>query len=251
MTNQLTKINSDNFYGSSADFYQDENNDIYMTIEQVANCLGYKSRKGIEMLFTRNPHLNDKDLAVAHAALAEDGKSYNTKFITEEGLYEICFLSTKPKALDFHRWFRKMLKGLRKQELTIHHHNSTSHITNIDLDHLESRILKQLKRQESLIYTLIPKQPYNAWKSQMTVRINEIVDKYDIEFKTILRQIYSIMQTDYDIPLAQYMQDWIIQNPDLNPSMYETIVDHTEIHDLFEKLVYNYEEVVMPVATST
>lgn len=109
----LQLIKSATFGEVQTDIYSDSN-DMYMTIGQLAACLEYSSRRGIEMLLDRSPYLKEPEFSVTHKLCATDGKQYNTRVFTEDGIYEVTMLSNQPKAKDFRAWIRKILKGLRR-----------------------------------------------------------------------------------------------------------------------------------------
>ncbi len=111
--NELQLIKSAKFGEVQADIYS-RNDEPYMTIHQLAQCLGYKDRKGVEKLVERNPYLKSKEFSVTDKMSATDGKRYSTRIFTEDGIYEITMLSKTEKAKEFRAWVRKLLKSLRK-----------------------------------------------------------------------------------------------------------------------------------------
>jgi hypothetical protein len=77
-----------------SEFYKDENDNIYMTAEQLGKCLGYSSpRLSINNIVTRNKQLQKEEFSVETKLISTDGKSYNTRVFNEDGIYEITFLS--------------------------------------------------------------------------------------------------------------------------------------------------------------
>lgn len=110
---ELQLIKSAKFGEVQADIYS-RNDEPYMTIHQLAQCLGYKDRKGVEKLVERNPYLKSKEFSVTDKMSATDGKRYSTRIFTEDGIYEITMLSKTEKAKEFRAWVRKLLKSLRK-----------------------------------------------------------------------------------------------------------------------------------------
>lgn len=110
---ELQLIKSAKFGEVQADIYS-RNDEPYMTIHQLAQCLGYKDRKGVEKLVERNPYLKSKEFSVTDKMSATDGKRYSTRIFTEDGIYEITMLAKTEKAKEFRAWVRKLLKSLRK-----------------------------------------------------------------------------------------------------------------------------------------
>ncbi len=110
---ELQLIKSAKFGEIQADIYS-RNDEPYMTIHQLSQCLGYKDRKGVEKIVERNPHLKDREFSTTDKMSAVDGKTRNTRIFTEDGIYEVTMLAKTEKAKEFRSWVRKLLKSLRK-----------------------------------------------------------------------------------------------------------------------------------------
>lgn len=108
------------FFGEvGVDLYKNDNGEIFMTIEQLAQVLEYSNRKSVEKIVERNEYLKNEEFSATYKLSATDGKAYETRIFTEDGLYEVTMISKQPKALEFRAFVRKLLKGLRKNELTV------------------------------------------------------------------------------------------------------------------------------------
>ena len=113
MNNELTLVKSAEFGGIQCDFYG-KDNEVYMTSEQLGECLGYlNGRKGIDNLIDSNEYLKSKEFSVTLKLRATDGKTYNTRVFTEDGIYEVTMLSKTEKAKEFRAWVRGILRTLR------------------------------------------------------------------------------------------------------------------------------------------
>lgn len=111
---ELQLIKSAKFGEVQADIYK-KGDEPYMTINQLAECLGYSNgRKGIDTLVDRNPYLKNSEFSVTLKMRGTDGKQYNTRIFTEDGIYEITMLAKTDKAKEFRSWIRKLLKSLRR-----------------------------------------------------------------------------------------------------------------------------------------
>lgn len=118
------------------DIYRDENRNPYMTIEQLANGLGYKSKNGLEKLMDRNPRLREKRFSITatigyesaevrhhetgeRTALENDVKTYKreTRLFNEDGIMEVCFLSRTKNAEIFRDWARDIIKAFNKGQI--------------------------------------------------------------------------------------------------------------------------------------
>ena len=108
---ELQLIKSERFGGVQCDFYG-ATNEIYMTINQLSECLGYASKSGIENILGRNEYLKKVEFSSTHK-LWVDGKEREARVFTEDGIYEITMLSKTDKAKEFRAWVRGILKALR------------------------------------------------------------------------------------------------------------------------------------------
>nr|DAZ12933.1 MAG TPA: BRO family protein [Caudoviricetes sp.] len=115
MGSELQIIKSSQFGDIQCDVYANDK-DMFMTISQLSDCLGYSDRRSIEKMIERNSYLKDKEFSVTDKLSATDGKRYNTRIFTEDGIYEITMLAKTEKAKEFRAWIRKLLKSLRKGE---------------------------------------------------------------------------------------------------------------------------------------
>lgn len=110
--NELKLIKQANFGEVQADFYSN-NKEVFMTINQLAECLGYTGKSGVEKILQRNDYLSEPKFSGTDRLSAPDGKTYNTRVFTEDGIYEVTFLSRTQKAREFREWVRTILKSLR------------------------------------------------------------------------------------------------------------------------------------------
>lgn len=150
--NNLQIVKSAQFGEVQCDVYSDSQ-DMFMTISQLSDCLGYADRKSIEKIIERNPYLKDKEFSVTDKLSATDGKKYNTRIFTEDGIYEVTMLAKTAKAKEFRAWVRKLLKSLRKGE-TIN--IATDHLKEIELQAKRDRAAAMLlNAQNRMIKTLL------------------------------------------------------------------------------------------------
>ena len=120
MTNELTLLTQENFGGIELDLYRNENNEVFMTAKQLGEALEYANPViAINKMVSRNERLKKEEFSVLTSLVSTDGKAYNTRLFTEDGLYELTMLSKQPKAEEFRDFIRKLLKGLRKGELQV------------------------------------------------------------------------------------------------------------------------------------
>lgn len=119
MANELTLLKKENFGGIELDLYRNGDNEIFMTAKQLGEALEYAKTQAIINIVNRNERLKKEEFSVQLNLSSTDGKSYETRLFTEDGIYELTMLSKQPKAEEFRDFIRKLLKGLRKNELTV------------------------------------------------------------------------------------------------------------------------------------
>lgn len=116
---QMELVKQEKFAGLDVDFYKDENNNIYMTRNQIGNALGYSNpQKAMDNIHARNKGRLDQ-FSVTLKLSGTDGKLYDTHLYNEKGIYEVMRKSNQPKADDFYDFVYDVIKGLRKGELQI------------------------------------------------------------------------------------------------------------------------------------
>ena len=114
----LIKVNQELFNGITCDVWRNDNHEIFMTTEQLAQCIGYQTRRGITKLIEKNKYLKNREFSVRVKLTATDGKQYNTRIFTFDGIQEILFLAPKSEtARKFREWTRSVLNAYYKGEL--------------------------------------------------------------------------------------------------------------------------------------
>lgn len=113
--NNLALVKSEHFGEIEADIYSN-GDDMFMTTAQLCACLD-ESRGTFDSRISRNPYLKEKEFSVSCKLQGTDGKMYNTRLFTEDGIYEITMLAESDKAREFRAWIRGVLKALRRGEV--------------------------------------------------------------------------------------------------------------------------------------
>lgn len=65
-------------------------------------------------MIERNQYLKDREFSVTDKLSATDGKRYNTRIFTEDGIYEVTMLAKTEKAKEFRVWVKNYQKTLDK-----------------------------------------------------------------------------------------------------------------------------------------
>nr|DAS10942.1 MAG TPA: BRO family protein [Caudoviricetes sp.] len=113
MKGELVLIKSADFGSVTCDFYG-RNNEVYMTSEQLGECLGYTyARESINKLVQRNDYLRNVEFSAEVKLTSPRGDIQSTRIFTEDGIYEVTMLSRTEKAKEFRAWVRRILKSLR------------------------------------------------------------------------------------------------------------------------------------------
>lgn len=114
----LELIKSSRFGEVECDIYSNEK-EMFMTTEQLGNCLGYQySKQAISKILDRNAYLKEKEFS-GIVKLGTPSGEQETRVFTEDGIYEVTMLAKTEKAKEFRAFIRKLLKSLRKGEAKI------------------------------------------------------------------------------------------------------------------------------------
>lgn len=115
----LQLVKSEHFGNVQADIYSDKN-ETFMTAQQLGECLEYSDPiRNVNKIISRNDYLKSPEFSRVVKMTTVDGKQRNVRLFTEDGIYEITFLSKTEKAKEFRAWVRKILKALRCGEAKI------------------------------------------------------------------------------------------------------------------------------------
>lgn len=116
---KLELIKQGDFLGTKCDFYKDENNNIYMTREQIGSALQYSDPiRNISKLHERNKKRLDT-FSVVVKLTTTDGKQYDTTLYVAKGIYDICRFSKQPIADEFYDWVYNQIETIRRTAGTV------------------------------------------------------------------------------------------------------------------------------------
>lgn len=117
----LTLVKSESFGDIPCDIYR-KDSELYMTIEQLAQALGYADRSGVQKIFDRNGYLKTSEFSTRDKLSLVEGNRTVTRDVivfTEDGIYEVTMLSKTEKAREFRAWVRNLLKSIREGEAVV------------------------------------------------------------------------------------------------------------------------------------
>lgn len=145
--NNLQLIKAERFGEIEADIYSN-GQEMYMTSEQLGECLDYSNaRESINKLVSRNAYLRNKEFSGEVKLTSSDGKAYNTRVFTEDGIYEVTMLSSQPKAKEFRAWIRKVLKALRRGDIKV----SAKPMTALEMLHVQAQAMFEIEEKVNAI----------------------------------------------------------------------------------------------------
>lgn len=145
----LQLIKQDKFNSILVDVYRNDDDDVFMTSKQLGEALEYAHpQRSIDKFFDNNDYLLSASFSVRTKMISTDGKSYNTRLLTEDGIYEITMLSKQPKAMEFRRFIRSLMKGLRKGELRIEPTKPENEVKAFEMQMIGAKHLAEMLRMD-------------------------------------------------------------------------------------------------------
>ena len=97
----------------------ENNGQILFSAEEIGRQLGYsRPAKSINILYSRNQkELNS--YAVGIKLMSTDGKYYQVRCFTEEGVYILSMLANTPRAMEFRARLARLLRELRERRMEL------------------------------------------------------------------------------------------------------------------------------------
>lgn len=197
MKRELKLAKQTEFGDSKVDVYRWDD-DIFMTVEQLAQALEYSSKSGIEKIIQRNDYLNGIEFSTTDKLSAVDGKEREVTLLTEDGIYEITMLSKKPKAREFRHFIRRLLKGLRKGELTI--------MPSYQINDPIQRAKRWIEEEE-----------HRRLLEGEVLQLNDKIDEYEPK----VRYVDEILSSTDTMSITQIAKDYGLSGRRLNQILHE------------------------------
>lgn len=205
MNNKLELVKSFKFNEVECNIYS-KDNEMFMTINQLAEVLGYKDRKGIEKIIERNQYLKDREFSVTDKMSATDGKEYKTRIFTEDGIYEITMLSKTETGKKFRKVVRKVIKSLRKGENSLDTNGLMKQLTEsqivlnnvlagfkMQIDNDLTATNNKLAEHDELLKTRIYLSPSEAKNVQDAIKAKakQIALENDLPYKVVRPKLFA------------------------------------------------------------
>ena len=205
MNNKLELVKSFKFNEVECNIYS-KDNEMFMTINQLAEVLGYKDRKGIEKIIERNQYLKDREFSVTDKMSATDGKEYKTRIFTEDGIYEVTMLSKTETGKKFRKVVRKVIKSLRKGENSLDTNGLMKQLTEsqivlnnvlagfkMQIDNDLTATNNKLAEHDELLKTRIYLSPSEAKNVQDAIKAKakQIALENDLPYKVVRPKLFA------------------------------------------------------------
>lgn len=223
---------TESFENFPCNFYQNIQNEIFLTRKQIGEALGYKDPDdAIYRIHERHKDRLDK-FSLIDSLSSQDGRIVNTILYTEEGAMEICRWSKKPKANDFMDWLYKIGVKYRHGELT-------------DRNQLLQRIsfleqeLATLRQEQTQMKKSLPKKKFSYWSSKMFPKYQLLLDHFNLSsYKDLYRELYLEFTNMYpNIDLNQLVDDYCTIHRVDSCFTMDAIEANTKVRDLFTEMV--------------
>lgn len=264
----LKLVTTESFGELPCNIYQDINNDIFLTREQIGKALEY-SNPDVALSKIHKKHKDRLDqLSVVTKLVSTDGKSYNTILYTERGIMEICRWSRQPKANQFMDWVWNIVEAYRNGNL-----NLSSNQSKIDeaLTEAISSLTKTINSMQQDISSLkestqkkkLPEKKYSRWKTNTFKKLNALTryanenSDQTLQLNNTIHITISEMENTYNIELSDYVQAYKSEfdiEPDVQPYVIDVINHYKEVKDIYtltldsiiEKLGIKLEKEIVP-----
>ena len=191
--NNLALIKSANFDEVQCDFYQDDQEQICMTAEQLGMALDYSTpRESINKLVSRNSYLRNPEFSAEVKMTSPQGTLQNTRVFTEDGIYEVTMLSKTEKAKEFRLWVRQILKSLRKGETILVQPPSEEAKLLIQKQRAEAMLLNARTRQAKLILDMQKNHTFSPVAVELLgVNALEMLTGQTIDYRPQIEKTYT------------------------------------------------------------
>jgi len=163
--------------------YIERDGELWFTAKDIARGLGYPDARRINDLYNRNKD-ELEEFSVVCKLQTTDGKSYNTRVFSEEGLYLICMFARTEKAKEFRKSVAKFLRWYRRRQLELA----------IEVGKKEAReALASMSKFQREIQDKVLKY------RQMGLQIKEIAKLLDVSTDTVSRTCKILRQAGWEV----------------------------------------------------
>lgn len=237
--NELALRTTEMFGEVKTNIYENESHEMFMTAEQLGECLGYSNpRESINKLVQRNEYLRKTEFSDEVRLTSTDGKRYWTRVFNEDGIYEVTFLSKTKKALEFHHWVRNLLKALRKGDMQLAMGNVT-----FSQDMFEAALAKYFGGLNDRVTALEskPNQPnYWLWKKHIVSgAIDNLSKTLNIDTRAAYDLVYANMGGVYGFDKSFAINQFCVKYGVETAPVIDVIADCPQYQSEFIQAINN------------
>lgn len=184
----LSLATQQQFNSVLCDVWKNEQNEIFMTREQIGQALEYADpNNSIMKMHTRNKARLDKfsgRVKLSHP----NGGMQETTIYNARGIYEIIRFSKQSKADEFYDFVYELLEKLRKGELIVIQ-NEPSYMIQDPVERAKRWIEEREEFEENKVYSDYAKRILN---STGTVNISQIGDDYGMSGERMNKLLHEV-----------------------------------------------------------
>ena len=234
--NNLVLATTDRFYDVETDIYEDEDGEMYMTSEQLGECLGYaQGRKSVTNLTNKYDYLKEEEFSTVIKMVTVDGKNRYIRLFTEDGIYEVTMLAKTDKAREFRCWVRNLIKSLRKGELQLKSNNIT-----FSKEFIEAIIKKYLPVPKVNQFAL------NTWKKHIAKPlIDELSELTGKSKKECYQLVYNLMERRFGFcsatALIEFQDKYGVDEVSVIDTIAETPQQQSRFTNCANMLIEKYQ----------
>lgn len=191
------------FNAAQCDFWTNENNEVFMTTEQLGVALGYSQPKAaIGKLLDRNEYLSNQEFSGVTKLTTPSGGTQMTRIFTEDGIYEVTMLSKTEKAKEFRQWVRQILKELRKPKILTDHQQRIE-LLKLSLEHEEKFVEYDGRLSKLEDNVRIDSFEQNALQKQIKKRVYKVFETANpngLDLKKLFPCIHRNFRDAFGVP---------------------------------------------------
>lgn len=217
----LSLVVKEMFEGNEMDIYQNEQNEVFMTRNQIGKALEYSDpNTAITKLHERHKARLDK-FSVTTKLVGADGKKYDTVIYNERGIYELIRRSRQPKADDFYDWVYDLLSKLRKGEYQVVQPNTEYDKLEIERMKAEARLMNARTRQAKLILDMQKDNTLSPVAVEL-LQINalEVITNNQTDYRPPVEKTYTATEIGKELGISANMVGRIANKHGLKTKEY-------------------------------
>lgn len=239
----LTLAVKEMFEGNEMNIYQNEQNEVFMTREQVGQALEYSDPiRAISKLHERHKERLNR-FSVVTKLTTTDGKSYDTTIYNEKGIYEIIRHSKQPKADAFYDWVYDLLSKLRKGEYQVVQPQTEQDKLKIQQQRAEAMLLNARTRQAKLILDMKKNNTLSPVAVELLgINALEVLTDKDTDYRPQVEKTYTATEIGKELGITANKVGRIANANNLKTEEYGIEVLDKSRHSNKQVSTFRYNE---------